>query len=144
MVVPIATALNHAMADGSKAGGLNLSPSILPDYRTVVHVHLPGFKFPLPPVKEPWATPGIQPPRVSFIRQQRRGGHIHSTVSPFILSLLAFCTGSHLKHTHTRTAHYRQHTASQTQRQLLQVSSSALLICVSSQALSEGCEAESE
>lgn len=33
VVVPMATALNHAMADGSKAGGLNLSPSILPDYR---------------------------------------------------------------------------------------------------------------
>jgi hypothetical protein len=27
------TALNHAVADGRRAGGLNLSPSILTDYR---------------------------------------------------------------------------------------------------------------
>lgn len=77
-----------------------LNPS---DFIYTVHVHLPGFQFPLPPVKEPWATTGIHPPQVSFIRQQRRGGHIRSTVSPFILSLLAFCTGSHLKHTHTHS-----------------------------------------
>lgn len=32
MVVPMATALNHAAADGSRAGGLNLSHSILADY----------------------------------------------------------------------------------------------------------------
>lgn len=31
VVVPMATALNHAAADGSRAGGLNLSPSIHAD-----------------------------------------------------------------------------------------------------------------
>lgn len=31
-VVPMVTALNHAVADGGRAGGLNLSSSILSDY----------------------------------------------------------------------------------------------------------------
>lgn len=32
-VVPMVTALNHVVADGRRAGGLNLSSSILTDYR---------------------------------------------------------------------------------------------------------------
>ena len=32
VVVPMVTALNHTVADGRRAGGLNLSPSILPGY----------------------------------------------------------------------------------------------------------------
>lgn len=37
-VVPMVTALNHVVADGRRAGGLNLSSSILTDYRERVCV----------------------------------------------------------------------------------------------------------
>lgn len=37
-VVPMVTALNHVVADGRRAGGLNLSSSILTDYRETERV----------------------------------------------------------------------------------------------------------
>lgn len=46
-VVPMVTALNHVVADGRRAGGLNLSSSILTDYRERERVR--GRRRCLPP-----------------------------------------------------------------------------------------------